>query len=104
MRAVSTRHNADVDEIIVWIGRVRGGRSSLDDKWHRLAHLSCGIVGAERADVVAHLVVGHRLLVGEAVVLVCIHPDGIASLVPQYSEDATAADRVAVAVDIAADL
>src|SRR5687768_11532751 len=90
MRTVPTRHEADIDDLRLAIG--------LYDERHPLGDRRCGIVDAEIADVEAHLVVGHRNLIGKAVVLVRVDPHQVGSRVPEDSKGAAAAGWVAVAV------
>ena len=94
--AVLAGHDADVD------GRCSSG-VDLDDERHPLGDGGRRVVGAEVADVAVVLVVRHRRLVGEAAVLVDVDPDPVAA-VPQDAEDAVGTGRVAVTVDVVADL
>src|SRR6266498_3825813 len=96
MRTMLCRDDADIDHFVLAVG--------LHHKWHGLAHWRGRVVGAERAHVVAYTVIGHRQIVGEVVVLVGVNPDVVAGGIPQYGENAIAAGRVAVAVDVVANL
>ena len=90
------RDDADVDDLVLAVG--------LHDERHALGNGRGRIVDAEISDVEVHLVVGHCGLVGEARVLVRVDPDLIALRVPEHRENAAAAGRVTVAVDVGAHL
>ena len=93
VRAVRTRHDADVDDLVPAV--------RLDDERHPLGNRRGRVVRAEIVDVVADLVVGHRHFVGEAVVLVDVDPDVVRVRVPQHGERV---GGVAVPVQVAAHL
>ena len=95
VRAVLTRHDADVDRL--------GLAVDLDDEGHPLGDRCGRVVRAEVADIAVDLVVRHRRLVGEAQVLVDVDPD-LRAAVPQDAERAVGARRIAVTVDVVADL
>ena len=92
VRAVLGAGDADAD-----VARLVG----LDDEGHPLGDVGRRVVGAEVADVVLLVVVGHRLLVGEVAVAVEVDADLLGHAVEQHAPGVGA---VAVAVDVTAGL
>jgi len=94
VRAVAAGDDADVDHACVGL-RLHDERDRLDDA------LRADVVLAEVVDVTVDGVVPHRRVVREVLVLVDVDPDDLRLRV---LEDAERVARVAVAVDVAAEL